>query len=228
VGAAVGRERLPLKLGGRPNHSTIARVAVSLWCVRIRRADQNRQTADGRADRYGMKPGPGSDVSNEPLHARRQVSVPHVVARAAARSDLTQLLGRTVLEARVQQVCREWGLTPHTGTGLSRCYLAHEAGVELAANARGTVTTIFLHFHGDDGFRCYDGEIPGGGGTVPRRAHLWAALGRPGECIDPFLGDYGPSDTWLFPQFVMNARYTHDADHLQRITLTLPDQLRAA
>ncbi|HEV7963593.1 MAG TPA: hypothetical protein VGP57_13720 [Actinoplanes sp.] len=195
--------------------------------MRIRRADQNRQIADGRADRFGKKPGPGSETPNEPAQARRQVSVPHVVARAG-RSDLTQLLGRTVLEARVQQICREWGLTPHTGTGLSRSYLAHDAGVELAANVRGTVTTIFLHFHDDDGFRPYDGEIPGGGGTVPRRAHLWAALGRPAECVDPFLGDYGPSDTWLFPHLVLNARYTHDADHLQRITLTLPAQLRAA
>jgi len=195
--------------------------------VRKRRADRNRDTADGRTDRYGTKPGPGSDESNEPGPPRRQVSVPHVVARDT-RPDLTGLLGRTVLEARVQQICREWGLTSASGTALSRTYRAHGSGVELAADARGTVTTIFLHFHGDDGFGDFDGEIPGGGGTVPRRAHLWSALGRPWESVDPFLGDYGPSDTWLFPHFVLNARYTHDADHLQRITLTRPERPQAA
>jgi hypothetical protein len=193
------------------------------------RRDRNRDTADGRPDRYGTKPGPGSEASNEPADPRRQASVPHVVARTA-RSDLTRLLGRSVLEAHVQQVCREWGLVPAPGPGPgpARSYRAHESGVELAADARGTVTTIFLHFHGDDGFADYDGEIPGGAGTIARRAHLWAALGRPWESVDPFLGDYGPSDTWIFGHFVLNARYTHDADHLQRVTLTRPEHPRAA
>jgi hypothetical protein len=176
-------------------------------------------------DKYGAKPGPASDGSNEPLTPRR---MPPPVVVQPPRPDLTGLLGRTVLEARVQQACREWGLVPYAGTGLSRSYLARDAGVELAADPQGVVTTVFLHFQGDDGFHPFTGEIPGTGAAINRRTQLWATLGRPWESVDPFLGDYGPSDTWLLSRFVLNARYTHDADHLQRITLTLPNSPRAA
>jgi hypothetical protein len=179
----------------------------------------------GPADKYGAKPGPGSGSSNEPMTPRGPL--PPVVVQPA-RPDLTRLLGRTVLEARVQQTCREWGLIPYAGTGLSRSYLAREAGVELAADPSGVVTAIFLHYDGDDGFHPYAGEVPGTAAAITRRTQLWAALGRPWESVDRFLGDYGPSDTWLLTRFMLNARYTPNADHLQRITLTLPASPRAA
>jgi hypothetical protein len=192
----------------------------------MRRPDSRRSAGRRPPDRFGRKPAPCPGSSNELVNARRQASVPHLVA-LPRRTDLTELLGRTVLEARVQQICREWGLIPYAGSGLSRSYVAHDAGAELAADGRGLVTSIFLHFHGDDGFRHFDEVIPGTGGTIARRAHLWSALGRPGESLDVFLGDHGPSDTWWLPRFVLNARYTIDGDHVQRITLTLPDHPRA-
>ena len=174
-------------------------------------------------DRFGQKPGPAG--------GRRGNADP--VGLAAGRDDrppLTELLGRTVLEARTQQICRAYGLIPGPAglaSGLSRSYLARDAGVEIAADAHGTVTAVFLHFHGDDGFAAYRGEIPGGGGTVPRRAALWASLGRPGESGDAyrerFLGDYGPWDRWLLPAFTLHAQYALDGDRLLRITLTPPD-----
>ncbi|GAA3346041.1 hypothetical protein GCM10020358_55520 [Amorphoplanes nipponensis] len=152
--------------------------------------------------------------------------------RPAARSDLTTLLGRTVLEARVQQICREYGLIPRSGeavgSGLSRSYLSRDAGVELAADAHGMVTTVFLHFHGDDGFAPFQGEIPGGAGSDPRRSSLWATLGRPGEQGDPYrdryLGDYGPWDRWVLAGFALHAQYGVDGERLERITLTRPDR----
>jgi hypothetical protein len=184
--------------------------------------------------RYGPKPGPGNGGSHHPLrdpaagrHANPQPLGP--VPSGHRRPELTDLLGRTVLQARTQQICRAYGLTPRvaSGSGLSRSYLARDAGVEIGADTHGTVTTVFLHFHGDDGFASYRGEIPGGGGTEPRRAALWAALGRPGESGDPyrqkFLGDFGPWDRWQMPGYVLQAQYALDGDHLHRITLTLPD-----
>ncbi|GID96282.1 hypothetical protein ACFQFC_39150 [Amorphoplanes digitatis] len=193
-----------------------------------RRTDQTPRPDD----RYGPKPGPRGG-SNDPLHDA--IPARRVPAGPVRRTDLTVLLGRTVLEARVQQVCREYGLIPRSGaagSGLSRSYLARAAGVELAADAHGVITTVFLHFHGDDGFTSYSGEIPGGAGSVARRAHLWAMLGRPDEqgapYRDRFLGDYGPWDRWVLAGFVMHAQFAVDAESLDRVTLTLPERLPRA
>ncbi|MEV4702119.1 hypothetical protein [Actinoplanes sp. NPDC049316] len=199
-----------------------------------RRAEQHGRRPSRTEDRYGIKPGPRSGCSNEPLYApaHRASPAPTPPPRQVGRTDLTVLLGRSVLEARVQEICREYGLLPHSGSGLSRSYLARDTGVEVAADAHGTVTAVFLHFHGDDGFVTYQGEIPGGGGNVPRRTHLWSMLGRPDESGDPyrdrFLGDYGPWDRWVLPKFALHAQYATDAETLDRITLTLPDRLPRA
>lgn len=200
-----------------------------------RRADQFRLSADGPArpsDRYGHKPSARNHGSNDPLHdpARPRPAVSDT-GSAGDRPELTELLGRTVLQARTQQICRQYGLIPRsgaaTGSGLSRSYLARDAGVEIAADTHGTVLTVFLHFHGDDGFTSYRGEIPGGAGDVPRRAALWAALGRPGESgdpyHDPFLGNYGPWDRWGLTSCNLHAQYAPDGERLHRITLTRPD-----
>lgn len=195
-----------------------------------RRPDQFQLDADGQArpaGRYGHKPGARSGGSNDKLHGSASR---HTASDHGARAELVELLGRTVLEAGTQQICRQYGLIPRTGvptgSGLSRSYLARDAGVEIAADTHGVVTTVFLHFHGDDGFVSYRGEIPGGGGVIPRRAALWAQLGRPGESGDPhrvpFLGDYGPWDRWLPTGFVLHAQYDLDGENLHRITLTLP------
>ena len=229
-----------------------------------RRTGHNRAAGDGLArparpeDRYGTKPGPRPgglrESLGEPAPARRSngdpVGLP--ASRPGGRTDLTELLGRTVLEARVQQVCREYGLIPRSGvavgSGLSRSYLSREAGVELAADAHGTVIAVFLHFHGDDGFTSFRGEIPGGirggipgetrGGIpceipgrtrgVPGRTHLRKALGHPDTQGDPyhdrFLGDYGPWDRWILAGFALHAQFAVDGESLDRITLTLPDR----
>ena len=170
------------------------------------------------------------------LEAGTDPAGPPPVPRPAGRSDLTLLLGRTVLEALVQRICQEYGLVPRSGeavgSGLSRSYLARDAGVELAADAYGLVTTVFLHFHGDDGFTSFRGEIPGGAGSDPRRGALWAALGHPDEQGEPyrdrFLGDYGPWDRWLLSGLTLHAQYGTDGESLERCTLTLPDRLPPA
>jgi hypothetical protein len=193
-----------------------------------RRAEQGRQdTQDSlrrRPDsRYGGKPArPNADPVELPIPGQRQ---------PADRSDLSQLLGGTVLEARVQRICQEYGLVPPDGRpggfGLSRSYLARSAGVEIKANTHGMVTAVFLHFHGDDGFESYEGEIPGCGGTAATRASLWAELGHPAESGDPyrerFLGEFGPWDRWVLPRLQLRAQYALDGDTLQRVTLTLPE-----
>jgi hypothetical protein len=195
--------------------------------------DDQQPTVDGttadkgpRPDsRYGSKPGAGRGANETTLGGLpRSRPAPDTPA-------LTDLLGRSVLEARTQRICRAYGLVPRSG-GLSRCYLAREAGLEIAADTSGVVTTVFLHFDGDDGYTPYHGEIPGGGGSVPRRAGMWASLGRPDQSgeprHDPVLGDYGPWDRWLLPGFVLHARYALDGQNLCRVTYTLPVGTRAA
>jgi hypothetical protein len=193
-----------------------------------RRADEQRPTGPARTeDRYGT--GPGRPANAAP------VGLP-AAPRPVGRTDLTMLLGRTVLEARVQQVCQEYGLLPRSGeavgSGLSRSYESRAAGVELAADAYGLVTTVFLHFGGDDGFASFTGEIPGGAGSVARRTHLRAMLGHPDEQGDPYrdryLGDYGPWDRWVLAGFVLHAQFAVDGERLERVTLTLPDRLPPA
>jgi hypothetical protein len=200
-----------------------------------RRADEHRQTGPARTeDRYGTKPRPRPDGSLEAAARRANadpVGLP-AAPRPVGRTELTMLLGRTVLEARVQQVCKEYGLLPRSGeavgSGLSRSYLSRESGVELAADAQGMVTTVFLHFRGDDGFTPFQGEIPGGAGSVPRRTHLWAMLGHPDVRGDPyrnrFQDDCGPWDRWVLAGFVLHAQFAMDAEELELLTLTLPDR----
>jgi len=207
-----------------------------------RRTDHHRQPGTARTeDRYGTKPGPRSAGSPDPfLTPARSANTDPVdlpaAPRPAGRTDLSLLLGRTVLEARVQRVCREYGLLPRSGeavgSGLSRSYLSREAGVELAADAYGVVTAVLLHFHGDDGFTPFQGEIPGGAGSVPRRTHLLAMLGRPDAQGAPYrdrhLGEYGPWDRWVRAGFVVHAQYAVDGERVDLVTLTLPDRLTEA
>jgi hypothetical protein len=222
-----------------------------------RHADRTRQAGDGGTrppdDRYGSKPQPGS-ASNEPSYdpaptcrsnadpvglmspadpaATLVAAAEEPAPRPAERPDLTVLLGRSVREARVQRICRQYGLIPDSGTAAdafpSRSYLSRGAGVELAADTHGTVTAVFLHFHGDDGFQSFRGEIPGGAGSVPCRAHLRAMLGAPDEQGDPyhdrFLGDYGPWDRWVLAGFALHAQFAMDGESLDRVTLTLPSR----
>jgi hypothetical protein len=194
-----------------------------------RRADDQRQTGPARTeeparteDRYGSKPGPGT---GERANAARAGLA--ATPRPVGRTDLTMLLGRTVLEARVQQVCKEYGLHPRSGeavgSGLSRAYESRTAGVELAADPHGLVTTIFLHFRDDDGFTPFQGEIPGGAGSVPRRTHLWAMLGRPDE-----RDEHGPWDRWVLAGFALHAQFGADGERLDRVILTLPERLPRA
>lgn len=148
----------------------------------------------------------------------------------ARPGDPTELLGRSVLAARTQQLLRTYGLVPRAG--LSRSYSARDRGLEIAADAHGTVTAVFLHFHGDDGFASYRGEIPGGAGRLSRRSALWAELGRPGESgeayREKFLGDFGPWDRWTLPGCTLHAQYGLDGERLHRITLTPPPGNAAA
>lgn len=225
-----------------------------------RHADRSRQAGDGGNrpprpdDRYGSNSRPRAGGSNEPFRDPAQTRrsnadpvgvpmpppVPSGTLVAAdgeeeppppvGRTDLTMLLGRSVLDPSVQRICREYGLLPASGTAagplLSRSYLSRDAGVELAADTHGTVTTVFLHFHGDDGFQPFRGEIPGGAGSVPTRAYLWAMLGAPDVQGDPyhdrFLGDYGPWDRWVLAGFALHAQFAMDGESLDRVTLTPP------
>ena len=192
------------------------------------RADEHRQTGAARTeDRYGTKPGrrPGGRANADP------VGLP-AAPRPVGRTDLTMLLGRTVLEARVQQVCQEYGLIPRSGeavgSGLSRSYVSRESGVELAADAHGMVTTVYLYFHGADGYTSFQGEIPGGAGSVPRRTHLWVMLGHPDEQGAPYRDRHqqerGPWNRWVLAGFALHAQYAVDTERLEILTLTLPDR----
>lgn len=139
-----------------------------------------------------------------------------------ARTDLTGLLGNLMIGPVAEQISREYGLEAQGG----RSYLGRTAGVELAADGLDRIVTVFLHFHGDDGFTSYRGAIPGAGDVPPTRTGLRAALGEPDEADEPyadkFLGDFGPSDHWALPGFVLHAQYALDGENLHRVTLKLP------
>jgi hypothetical protein len=201
-----------------------------------RRAGRFRRSTDGAAPgraRYGTPPGARNGGSGIPLHhpAHRANTDPvgPPSPRPTGGADLADLLGRTVLEEHTQRICRDHGLLPH-GPALSRSYLNRAAGLEIAADTHGLVTTVFLHFNGDDGFAPFHGEIPGGAGTATRRAALWAALGRPDDAGDAyrdrFLGDFGPWDRWLLPICTLHSQYALDGENLHRITLTRPEPAR--
>jgi hypothetical protein len=134
------------------------------------------------------------------------------------RSDLTRLLGQSLLEGHALEVSREYRLTARPG---ARFYESREYGVEVAVDEYGRVIAIRLHFGVDEGFRPYPGVIPGRGGRIARRSSMWAALGRPAQSTDPFResGDHGPADEWQFPTFVMHAQYALDGEHLRWLTL---------
>jgi hypothetical protein len=159
----------------------------------------------------------------DPIEVRLPAMQPPPV-RPPARTDLTQLLGRNIVETFVQEVCREYALLPALGAGPARSYQSTGAGVSLLADDEGTVVMIFLHFHGDAGFDPYAGTIPGRGGTIPKRSSLWVSLGRPDQSTDPNrdrgdVDEYGPSDQWRFPTFTMHALYARDNENLLRLTL---------
>ncbi|GAA0487982.1 hypothetical protein Ade02nite_12240 [Paractinoplanes deccanensis] len=122
--------------------------------------------------------------------------------------DLTQLLGHNLLEGRALATSREYGLMARPG---ARAYESREAGVEVLVDDADRVTTVVLHFTGDNGFKPFQGMIPGRGGTIGRRSKLWAALGRPVSS--------GDVDEWPFPSFVMRAQYAPDGETLLRLVL---------
>jgi hypothetical protein len=186
------------------------------------RADPAFRAPDRYTARAGAK-GASNDLLRDMLRPPRPAPLP-----PGRRTPASDLLGQTVLAARTQRICREYGLTPAAaavGSYLSRSYLARDAGIEVTADAHGVIRTVFLHFDHDDDFAPYYGEIPGGGGADPRRSALRAALGAPGESGDPYhdrdLGDYGPWDRWRRPGFLLHAQYGLDGETVRRITLTL-------
>jgi hypothetical protein len=198
-----------------------------------RRAGLFRQSpADGRgrSDRYANPPRGSNEHLFDPSRRPGPDPAATPVGAPVHGAGPAELLGRSLLAARTQQLCRAYGLEAQGA--LSRSYSARDRGLEIAADAHGTVTAVFLHFHGDDGFASWTGEIPGGAGPVPRRAALWAALGRPGESGDPyrdrFLGDYGPWDRWELTACTLRAQYALDGEHVDRITLTAPVEEYAA
>lgn len=143
-------------------------------------------------------------------------------AQPSPRTDLTQLLGRSIADPFAQAICQEYGLLPALGAGPARSFQAPSLGVSMVVDDLGVITMIFLHFHGDAGFEPYPGAIPGRGGTIPKRSSLWVALGRPDQSTDPNrdrANEYGASDQWRFPTFTMHALYATDNENLLRLTL---------
>ncbi|WP_306204051.1 hypothetical protein [Actinoplanes sp. RD1] len=135
-------------------------------------------------------------------------------ARRVGRPDLALLLGRPARDPGIRRLCAEYGLTPRPGRATAR-----DTGVEVHTSPAGLITTVVLHFTPGP-FTPYHGELPAGAGTVPRRAAMWTALGRP-EAV-------GPEDHWQLRSVSLRARYAPDADHLDQLTLTPPDHLPRA
>ncbi|NMO57666.1 hypothetical protein HH310_41685 [Actinoplanes sp. TBRC 11911] len=125
------------------------------------------------------------------------------------RSDLTQLLGQRLLEGHALEVCREYRLVARAG---ALFYENRDLGVEVAVDQENRVAYVTLHFRGDQGFRPYQGMLPGRGGTIAKKMSLWGALGRPWRSA-------GGVDEWVFPGFVMQAQYERDDDHVLRINI---------
>ncbi|WP_305784195.1 hypothetical protein [Symbioplanes lichenis] len=137
-----------------------------------------------------------------------------VPARRVGRPDLALVLGRPARDPGIRRLCAEYGLTPRPGRATAR-----HTGVEVHTGPAGLITTVVLHFTPGP-FTPYHGELPAGAGPVPRRAAMWSALGGPAQT--------GPEDRWQLRTLSLHARYAPDADHLDRLTLSLPGPLPRA
>ena len=180
-----------------------------------------RHALDDDADVRDEQPRSSYFERQDPIEVRIPALPPPPV-RPAPRTDLTQLLGRSMADPFAQALCQEYGLLPALGAGPARSYQSPQHGVSMVADELGTVAMIFLHFHGDADFQPYGGVIPGRGGTIPKRSSLWVALGRPDQSTDPNrdrVNEYGASDQWRFPTFTMHALYALDNENLLRLTL---------
>src|ERR1044071_1508395 len=190
------------------------------WCVEMETAmGFLERVFPGRStqpDPRYRQPRSSHDDRHDPIETRIP-PVPPPPVRPAPRTDLTHLLGLSLVEPYTREVLREYRLAPPLGAGPVRTLQSYEMGVELAADDYGTVYAIMLHFHGDGGFEPYPGTIPGRGGTIAKRGSLWAALGRPDHSTDPdrheHRGEVGPADQWRFPTFVMHAQYAVDGEN---------------
>src|SRR4029453_14381200 len=79
-----------------------------------RRAERFRPAGD----KYRQRPGPENGAANQPLPVMPRNADPVTLpAPAGGRTDLAELLGRTVLAAQTQRICAEYGLIPPPGPG---------------------------------------------------------------------------------------------------------------
>ena len=105
-------------------------------------------------------------------------------------------------------------------------YVSDDGGIDVLADRRGTVGTIFLYFDDDRTFAGNLSDVPA---TMTRR-DVVAMFGDPsksGEGIDdPILGQTGAWDRFNMGHYLMHFEYDVHADVVSKITLMRPDMAR--
>ena len=157
--------------------------------------------------------GSGDSIKGRTVHAENQTKV------TSLSDELKSLLGSPVEEV--------------TKGRFSTCLAANptvkkQAGIEFAAKQYCLINSIFLHANGDDGFRGYEGELPGGLDFADPQAMVREKLGTPdnsgGGKFSPLFKKQMPMwDCYDYGSFSLHLEYAEGECSIRRLTLMTPD-----
>jgi hypothetical protein len=157
----------------------------------------------------------GSDDSSKgrPAHAGSQT-------KATSLSDeLKSLLGSPLEEVMRGRFSSSLAASPP---------VKKQAGIEFATKTYCLISSIFLHSDGDDGFRGYEGELPGRLEFGDPQAIVREKLGTPensgGGKFSPLFKKQMPKwDRYDFGSFSLHVEYAEGESSIRRLTLMTPD-----
>ena len=103
-----------------------------------------------------------------------------------------------------------------------------QVGIEFSSKHHCLITSIFLHSEGDDGFREYAGELPGGLAFADPRIAVESKLGKAdksgGGTFSPLFKKKMPAwDRHDFSSFSVHIEYGNGENSIRRVTLMTPD-----
>lgn len=102
-----------------------------------------------------------------------------------------------------------------------------EAGVELGLTDDGRVSFVCFFSKGRNGYKRYQGVLPGGLVIGDDRAAVHARLGPPSRSgtpqMLPVLGLTRSWDSYDLPAYSVHFEYAHEGDALSMVTLMAPE-----
>lgn len=157
---------------------------------------------------------------------------------AITLDDLLSLIGWDLGDGNLQSVFERYRLVAlpsedKYGLDDRRTFTNPHVGVEVACDELMTLTTLFLHSDGHQGFAGYRGSLIDDVTFNDTRASMRTRLGPPvaaRESTDSdHLGSIGPWDEWVISRRVVHASYYHfvfhvsyrmDDERIEMVTIT--------